>query len=60
MLLDEAIERVGELALHYYLKPEPFTEQALRLGVEAMKFRQEWEALQQEDTFILLPGEDSE
>lgn len=57
MTIDEAITRLQQLQVDLKYWKDPTKDQALNLGIEALKFRQRWEQQEGEHDFIWLPGE---
>ena len=57
MKLDEAIKEIQVELDEHPLSRELTYYKAIRLGIEALKFRQRWEDQEGEDDFPRLPGE---
>lgn len=57
MTLEEAIKLNNELLRTGNYDVDPKFTKAIKLGIEALKFRQRWEARRAQTKFPLLPGE---
>lgn len=60
MKLEKAIEINKDTIAFHLLKREIDAATAIKLGSEALKFRQRWEEQEGEDDFPRLPGETEE
>ncbi|MBA7638321.1 hypothetical protein ES703_45975 [subsurface metagenome] len=60
MTIDEAIKELTEVDNSIINRLAPSKILAVRLGIEALKFRQRWEQQEGEDDFPRLPGEEPE
>lgn len=57
MTSNRAIEILADLTKHDYWTMTPVNSDAIKLGIEALKFYEEWRAEFLESSQTLLPGE---